>query len=131
LTINPKPAIIVVQTEKYGKSLKTVLSILTELADNPSIKTKEAIINREKSNAVLRAVFAAAYDPTISYYIKKIPTYKAAGKGDLLTAINSLSALAKRKVTGQAGIDFLKKTLEGLSDADATVVARIIERDLK
>lgn len=111
--------------------MKTALSILTELAENPSIKTKEAIINREKSNAVLRAVFAAAYDPTISYYIKKIPTYKAAGKGDLHTAIKNLSALAQRKVTGQAGIDFLKKTLETLSDADATVVARIIERDLK
>ena len=111
--------------------MKTALSILTELADNPSIKTKEAIINREKSNTVLREVFAAAYNPTISYYIKKIPTYNAAGKGDLLAAIKSLSALAQRKVTGQAGIDFLKKTLETLSDADAKVVVRIIERDLK
>ena len=120
-----------VQINKPGKSLKTALSILTELAQNPSIKVKEAIINREKNNTVLREVFAAAYDPTISYYIKKIPAYKAAGKGDLYTAIKDLSALAQRKVTGQAGIDFLKKTLEALSEDDATVVVRIIDRDLK
>lgn len=111
--------------------MKTALSILNELAADSSIKAKEAILNREKSNTVLRAVFAAAYDPTISYYIKKIPDYKATGKGDLATAIKSLSALAQRKVTGQAGIDFLKKTLEGLSEADAKVIVRIIERDLK
>lgn len=111
--------------------MKTALSILTELANDPSIKTKEAIINREKNNTVLREVFAAAYDPTISYYIKKIPTYKPKGSGDLLTAIKALSALAQRKVTGQAGIDFLTKTLNGLSADDAEVVARIIDRDLK
>ena len=111
--------------------MKSTLSILTEIAATASTNAKQAIIKREEKNDALKATFAATYDPTISYYIKKIPAYKANGKGTLLAAINSLDTLAKRVLTGQAGIDHLKVILESVSADDAKVIERIIDRDLK
>lgn len=114
--------------------MASVLNILNEIAANTSTKAKEAIIFREKDNADLRATFAAAYDPTISYYIRKIPDYVPAkpGKGDeLWRARVHLSSLSNRIYTGQAGIDFLKTVLQGLEADDAKVIERIIGKDLR
>jgi len=111
--------------------MKSVYSILTEIASTKSIKTKEAIIMRERDNSGLRDTFAATYDPTISYYIKKIPVYEAKGNGKLTDAIKSLDNLSKRVFTGQAGIDHLQVILESVTADDAKVIERIIDRDLK
>ena len=111
--------------------MKSALSILTEIAAISSTKAKEAIIKREEKNAELREAFAAAYDPTVSYYIKKIPSYKSKGGSTLTAAIRDLSRLSKRELTGQAGIDHLQTILESLSADDAKVIERIIDRDLK
>jgi len=110
----------------------SVLSILNEIAANSSTKAKEAIILREKDNADLRATFAAAYDPTISYYIRKIPEPINPGiKTTLDKAILMLSGLSSRKHTGADGITFLATTLGAVSKDDATVIERIIDRDLR
>ena len=111
--------------------MKSTLSILTEIAATASTNAKQAIIKREEKNPALRATFAAAYDPTVSYYVKKIPAYLTKGSGELLEAIKSLDRLAKRQLTGQAGIDHLQSVLESVSADDAKVIERIIDRDLK
>ena len=111
--------------------MKSTLGIITEIAATASTKAKEAIIRREEKNPALRATFAAAYDPTVSYYVKKIPAYLTKGSGELLEAIKSLDRLAKRQLTGQAGIDHLQSVLESVSADDAKVIERIIDRDLK
>ena len=94
--------------------MKSTLSILTEIAATASTNAKQAIIKREEKNPALRATFAAAYDPTVSYYVKKIPAYLTKGSGELLEAIKSLDRLAKRQLTGQAGIDHLQSVLESV-----------------
>jgi ATP-dependent DNA ligase len=112
----------------------SILDILNEIAATPSTNAKEAIIRREKDKTTLRAVFAAAYDPTISYYIRKIPTYTPDSDGEgvrLSVAIDELSALSSRKVTGDAGIEFLRDLLNNLDSDDAKVIERIIDRDLR
>ena len=113
---------------------QSILSILNEIAATASTKAKEAIIKREQNNTALKATFAAAYDTTVVYHIKKIPAYAPrlhGGAFELSKAINELSALAKREVTGQTGVDFLQSILESVSGDDATVIERIVERDLK
>lgn len=113
---------------------KTILSILNEIAADPSIKAKEAILKREEKNTVLRDVFAAAYDPTISYFIKKIPDYPKSSfdsKQKLEDSLKKLSMFSSRKVTGGEAITCLELILEALSQHDATVIERIIGRDLK
>lgn len=112
----------------------SILAILDELDDTDSRLKKEAILTREKNNALLRKVVKATLDPTINYYIKKIPNYKInkSGKGIALEfAIDTLNDLSSRRITGNAAIDFLRDTLEALHFVDAAVLERIVERDLK
>ena len=118
--------------------MTSILSILNEIAANPSTKAKEAIIRREKDNADLRETFAAAYNPMITYNIRKIPDYTPHGKPDnvghsaLDFAIFSLkSDIASRKYTGGKASERLAQILSGLTKDDATVIERIIDRDLR
>lgn len=110
----------------------TILTILNELASTASKNAKIAILQREKSNEVLKAVFKAAYDPTINYYIKKIPVYVDASKtATLATMEEFFRHISTRVATGTAAINYLASYLAALSSDDAEVIKRIIQRDLK
>src|ERR1035437_9536451 len=110
----------------------TILTILNELASTASKNAKIAILQREKSNEVLKAVFKAAYDPTINYYIKKIPVYVDASKtATLATMEEFFRRISTRVATGTAAINYLASYLAALSSDDAEVIKRIIQRDLK
>lgn len=106
-------------------------SILESLAADNSRLAKEAILKQNSDNATLREVFRLALDPLTQFYIKKIPAYVAKGNGKLANALKDLSQLSERKVTGNAGIDFLKSILEGLNSNDAKVIEKVIQRDLR
>jgi len=111
----------------------TILSIINELGATASRLDKEAILNREKNNALLKKVILSTLDPFRNYYIKKIPDYVPnKGQGISLNfAIDSIGDLAKRIVTGHDGIAHLKYNLEALNEDDAKVLELIIQRDLK
>jgi DNA ligase-1 len=110
-----------------------ILSILNEIAANPSKNAKIAILQRESNNELLKQVFKAAYDPTINYYIKKIPNYSETDENvyELNYAFRSLHMLSSRKVTGEDAKIELANALSLLNEDDAEVLARIIQRDLK
>lgn len=112
----------------------SILDILNEIAATASINAKVAILEREKNNDILRHVFAAAYNPMITYNIRKIPEYIPDSDGEgikLSVAIDELSVLSSRKVTGDAAIEFLSKLLSNLDSDNAKVIERIIDRDLR
>ena len=109
----------------------SILKILNELAADNSRLAKEAILKREKDNQLLKDVIEATLNPYINYYQKKIPEYTTIGTSDLDWGLAQLDDLVHRKVTGHAAIDWLKSTLSNLNAADAVVLERIIERDLK
>lgn len=115
-----------------------ILAILNELAADRSTKAKLAILQREKNNTLLRDVFKAAYDPTVNYYIKKIPAPKSAlgvesskFKIPLSQALGNLSVLSQRNLTGNDAIEYLADLLFVLTEDDATVLERVIQRDLR
>ena len=110
-----------------------ILSIINELAADNSRLAKEAILRREKSNTVLKRVFAAALNPFTNYYIKKIPEYVSNDNEgiSLNFAIDTLNDLAFRLKTGHEGIAHLKSTLEALNKDDAKVIELIVGRDLR
>lgn len=109
----------------------SILSILNELAADNSRLAKEAILLREENNQLLKAVLVAALDPYINYYQKKIPAYKPEGKPALSWALDGLTELKTRAVTGNAAIMWLQNILSSLDKSDAEVIERIIGRDLK
>lgn len=109
-----------------------ILQILNELAATSSRLEKEAIILREKDNMLLKRVYFLAYDPFTQFYQRKIPVYKHEHSiGSLSDAMDMLSDLSSRTVTGNAAIFHLKTILSGLNAEDAQVIERIIGKDLK
>jgi len=113
----------------------TVFEILEALAADNSRLAKEAILRQHAGNDVLKETFRLAYDPMISYYIRKIPNYivgKAEAKATLGWAMQELEQqFATRNKTGNAAIDHLKYILESLDAQDASVIERIIKQDLR
>ena len=114
----------------------SILDILNELEATASINAKVAILEREKNNDMLRQVFAAAYNPMITYNIRKIPDYKSvrptlSDSLELKSAIYGLKKLSSREYTGGDGIEYLKGILANVPTEDAVVIERIIDRDLR
>lgn len=108
-------------------------SFLESLAENPSRNFKIDQLTQFRDNETLREVVRLALDPFTQFYIRKIPKYS---RGEyvpmnLRWAMDQLEYLSSRKVTGNAGIEFLKNILESLDEDDAKVIERIIKKDLK
>ncbi|NCP89833.1 MAG: hypothetical protein GW827_06195 [Flavobacteriales bacterium] len=110
----------------------SILDILNELTSTPSTNDKVKILEREKDNKVLKRVFQAAYDKTLTYGIKKIPEYtEYVTKISLDKAIDELTVFSTRKYTGNQAIQYLSNILSRLSPASAIVLERVIQRDLR
>ncbi len=110
----------------------TILSILNEIAATPSKLEKQAILQREKSNQTLQTVLKGALDPTINYWIKKIPAYSTKDiQYSLEESLDLLKPIIGRKITGNAAIGALEDILSFTDPDDAEVVKRVVTRDLK
>ena len=108
------------------------LDILKQLEATSSKNAKVAILKGERDNDVLWNVIKLALDPFTQFYIRKIPKYSM--NEDLLCledALESLSLLSSRRVTGNAGIAHLQYILAHVSPDDAEVIERVISKDLK
>lgn len=115
---------------------ENILSILNELSSNNSRNFKLEVLRKNKNNGTLQKVMFLANDPLTQFYIKKIPEYtkndnRIIDRISLETALEMLSDLSERKVTGHAGIDFLKTILASLPSDDSEVIERIIGGDLR
>jgi ATP-dependent DNA ligase len=109
-----------------------ILSIIEELANEPSTNAKVSILQREKDNKLLKRVFQLAYNPMVTYGIKQIPHYTTSGKNvSLNDTLDELQPFIARQVTGNNAIDRLTTLLSDLSQDDAVVLERIIQRDLR
>lgn len=112
----------------------SILNILETIAYDNSRKFKELVLEKHKNNETLKKVFWAAYNPEITFFISAHPVVQNEYTGTLSldSAIDEMIAnLAKRKLTGNAGINFYQKTLSNLSERDAQVLRFIIDRDLR
>lgn len=85
-------------------------------------------------DTLLQQVLIQALDPHIQFFIRKIPKYtpNTSGHGaSIASMLPALRELRERIVTGNAAIEHLKTILEVLDSDDATVMERIIAKDLK
>ena len=111
----------------------SVLSILKRLEATASRLEKEAILEKHESNDVLKEAFRLALDPSINFYIKKIPDVsKNDQKISLATALGDLvKDIASRKVTGSLAKECVSVLLGSLSLDDQEVLTRVIGRNLR
>ena len=111
--------------------MTTLSNIFDSLAADNSRLAKEAILTANKNNKDLQRAIKLALDPLISFYIRKIPDYKANGNAKLSDAMSTLeNEFATRNFTGNAAIELLTSILESLNEADASVIEKIINSTL-
>ena len=116
-----------------GSMASSILSILTRLETASGRLEKEAILKQNSDNKLLKETFRLALDPTINFYIKKVPEpILSSNVNSLEQALAMLeSHLASRKFRGHEASRHLAYTLGGLEAADQEVIKRVIGRTLK
>ena len=111
-----------------------ILEILQELEANNSRNFKIELLTKNKDNELLKEVCRLANDPFTQFYQRKIPEYRKMYGNvliDLKSAVDNLSILSSRTLTGNAAIAQLQMILSSVTAEDALVIKRIIQKDLK
>jgi ATP-dependent DNA ligase len=111
-----------------------IKTILDEIAAEPGSNAKMDILRKYQDNELLKKVMYAAKSPRIKYYIKQIPEHCFDLSYDyvkLEDALRNLSKLSNREYTGGQASQWLQSILNSLSEDDAYIIVRIIEKDLK
>ena len=109
-----------------------ILEILEDINSDSKRTHKIAVITKHKDNELFKRVLLLALDPMTQFYIRKIPEYSHVSVTESLeSALSKLALLSERKLTGNAGIMHLTGILSSLHPSDATVVERIIGKDLR
>lgn len=113
--------------------MTNILHTLNEIASDTKRSHKIALIEANRHNPLFIRVVKLALDPYTNFHIRKIPEYKPAADNpqSLDWAMDQLVQLTTRSVTGNSGIEHLRMVLGSLSQDDATVVSRIIGKDLR
>ena len=115
--------------------MSTVLGVINDLSNDNSRLAKEAILRDQLKtpDSDFWRTIKLTLDPFINFYIKKIPVHSKAKKSSLTLskALDELSRLSDRELTGNAGIEHLTYILENVSGTDSLVIERIIAKDLK
>jgi hypothetical protein len=109
-------------------------TFLESLAANSSRNFKIEQLSANSGNETLREVVRMALDPFTQFYQRKIPKYSRGAVENTVSleeGIDALFDLSHRLVTGNAAIDHLKNILTNLTEDDAKVIERIIQKDLK
>jgi len=113
----------------------TVYKIFEELNLDNGTTYKIDVLKKHSDNELLKRVFKMALDKVaFNYYIRKIPDYTPSSQSSssLESALSFLeNELHSRNITGNKAIDALQEVLSSLSEEDADIVSRIVERDLK
>ena len=109
----------------------TIKEIFDEISAESSTNQKIEILKKYVDNELLKRVLYLANSKRIKFFIKQIPEYKPNGGHSLDMALIALDALITRKVTGGDASDYLKSVLTSLSEDDAYIIERIIEKDCK
>ena len=110
-----------------------IKEILDEIASESGSNMKMEILKKYLGNDLLEKVLYNGLSKRVKFYLKQIPEYTISGSNSLSLeeGVESLTTLSKRVKTGHDGISHLKSILENLSEDDAYIVERIIDKDMK
>jgi len=110
-----------------------VYDILEYIASDNGKIFKEQELKKHENNDTLKRVISMAYDPTLQFYIRKIPKHVPSEKSciEINEALDEMLKLSKRIVTGNAATEHLRYLLQRLDNKDGSVIQRVIGKDLK
>lgn len=108
-----------------------IYQLLETIAASPKKTDKERLL-REAACPKLERVLKAAYDPTISYYIKKVAPSTSANEGNFDAQIyHMLDMFSTRQWVGEEAKTQLNIELAWLNLESQELLTRIIKRDLR
>jgi len=111
--------------------MTSVLKVLKELESSKSSNFKLEVLKKFQEHDDLKEFFRLSIDKQISFYIRKIPSYNTvhAGVLSLAEAMQGLSVLSERLMTGNNAISYLSDLLSKTSEDDAEIIIRIMNKD--
>lgn len=114
--------------------MENVYDIVKAIEAESGKNAKLAILQEHKNNDDLREFFYLALEPTVIFYIKKLPSYEADSKaptslGDATYQL--VNQVASRKKTGHAALDLVADLFERLDDGERELFSRIILKDAR
>ena len=110
----------------------TIKQIFDEIAAEPGTNQKMVILAKYRDNELLERVLYLANSKRVKFYIKQLPEYPfPRGEMGLDSALDALSDLSTRKVTGHSAIGYLVHLLSSCTTDDAYIIERIIEKDCR
>lgn len=109
-----------------------IKSILDEIKNVSGSNAKMEILSKYKDNELLHEAIVLANSSRVKFYIRQIPEYTHTGLNmPLKWAFENLADLSNREVTGTDASNHLCGILSDVSENDAFVIKRIIDKDLK
>jgi DNA ligase-1 len=113
----------------------SIKAIFDEISNESSTNKKMEILKKHKdgpNGKLLGEVLYLALSKRVKFYIKRLPTVtNHTGVMTLEGSMVSLNSLSTRQITGNAALHFLETTLTSLTQDDAYIIERIIEKDVK
>lgn len=110
-----------------------IYEIIQSVANTSSTKEKQAILERNKDNNILRLCFLYAENPRFNFYVKVRPAgFDYGGTNDIsIATFYDLDKLIDRTYTGNAAREFINKIMRDLTPEAQLVLGRIINKDLR
>lgn len=107
--------------------------LFSAIESSPAKTDKLHLLTARKYDPFLRQVIYYAYEPTLNYFIKKVPPKRLPGHGNFSDAhvFLVLDELNARVVTGDAAKTLVQSTLDRLDPECADLFTRILKRDLR
>lgn len=103
--------------------------LLRECAATSSKKAKLEIV---KSMGDFKDWLKAALDPTVSYFVAKLPKYERSGEDQLNDDdLKLLQRLASREISGNEALERIKETMYELTPKSQEVLRRVLLKDLR
>lgn len=112
----------------------SILNTLEQLKATSKRTEKEQILKDIPENELelFKRVCVSALDERIVFNVKEYPAPENhSGVRNLNSAIDCLSALSSRLVTGHDATTYLKEVCQEVTESDAEVLDRIIKKDLR
>lgn len=115
----------------------SIYEILDAIAATSKRSEKERILMSmsAEQESLFKEVVKAAYDPFVNYWIRSpqvsFDSQIIGSDAELRRALDELIPLKERAYTGNAARDHLAKVLANSSDHTASIIARVVDRDLR
>lgn len=115
--------------------MSEIYQIIEEIAKTSSTKEKQAIMERNKDNKVLKAAIYYTENPRLNFYIRNTDSTIVAGKSDgrdiEYKDFQIFDKLNSRFVTGNAARDAFLEAIHEMEPGARVIMQRILNRDLR